>query len=150
MRLTLFSLLLCASTLMAEVANMGGTWVLDAKRSRGDVKPGEVVLTVEHTEPRFKYSGSANNPTEGSVNDFAFEGAIDGKEYVVKQDRGDRRVTFRRVSDRVVESVSKGPEGEISSRITMSRDGNTMERRMTFRGADGKTRTWTEIYAKKK
>jgi hypothetical protein len=137
---------------MAAVANMSGTWVLDQKRSRfGDVRPGEVVLTIEHNDPKFKYSGTTNNVVEGAVNDFAFDGAIDGKEYVVKQDnKGDRRVTFRRVNDRVVESVTSGPEGEIRSRITMSHDSNSMERRMSVKMRDGKTRNWVEVYAKKK
>ncbi len=136
---------------MAAVANMGGTWVLDQKRSRfGDVRPGEVVLTIQHEDPKLKYTGTVNNPPEGAINDFSFDGAIDGKEYVVKQDNGDRRVTFKRVNDKVVESVSHGPEGEIRSRITISDDGNSMERRMTVKMPNGKTRNWVEIYAKKK
>jgi hypothetical protein len=151
MRFFLLSLLL-TSSLLAEVANMSGSWVLDAKRSRfGKIRPGEVMLTVEHNEPRLKYSGTVNNATEGAINDFDFDGAIDGKEYVVKQDnKGDRRVTFRRVNDKVVESVTHGPEGEIRSRITMSADGNSMERRMSVKMPDGKTRSWVEVYAKKK
>lgn len=137
---------------MAAVSNMGGTWVLDQERSRfaGGLRPGDVTLTIEHNEPQLKYTGTVNNPPEGAINDFKFEGAIDGKEYVVKQDNGDRRITFRRLNDRTVESISHGPEGEIRSRIAMSRDGNSMERRMTLKAPDGKTRSWTEVYAKKK
>ncbi|MBC7924150.1 MAG: hypothetical protein H7039_00685 [Bryobacteraceae bacterium] len=152
MRSFLLSLLL-SSSLLAAVSSMGGTWMLNEQRSRfGDnVHPGQVVLTIQHDEPKFKYTGTVNNPPEGYINDFSFDGAIDGKEYVSKQDnRGDRKVTFRRVNNRVVESVTTASEGEIRSRITMSRDGNTLERTMTLRGTDGKTRNWVEIYEKKK
>ena len=131
---------------------MSGTWVLNEKRSRfaDGMHPGQVTLTIQHDDPKLKYDGSTNNPEEGQNRDFHFDGAIDGKAYVVKQDGGDRNVTFHRTGDRVVESVSNGPAGEIRSRITMSHDGNTLERRMTLHGKDGKTRTWVEVYEKKK
>jgi len=151
MRFTLLSLIL-ASSLAAAVANMGGTWMLDQKRSRfaDDMRPGQVTLTIEHDDPQLKYSGTTNNPTEGAINDFSYDGAVDGKEHVVKQDKGDRRVTFKRINGRTVESLSKGPEGEVRSRITMSREGHSMERRMTVKAPDGKTRRWVEVYTKKK
>jgi hypothetical protein len=138
-------------TLMAEVANMSGSWALNEKRSRfGDnPHPSQVFLKIEHNEPKLKYSGNTNHANEGQINDFQFDGAIDGKEYIGKQDNGDRRVTFRRVNDNTVESLSKLAEGELSSRETVSSDGRTLERRMTFRGKDGKTRRWVEIYEKK-
>jgi hypothetical protein len=113
------------------------------------MRPGDVTLTIQHNDPQLKYNGTVNNPPEGAINDFSFDGAIDGKVHIVKQDNGDRKVTFRRINDRTVESVSRGPEGEIRSRITMSRDGNSMERNMMVKAPDGKTRKWTEVYSKK-
>ena len=56
----------------------------------------------------------------------------------MKEDRGERQTTFRRVNDRVVESVSKWCDGELKSRMTMSHDGRTLERRMDFRDRAGK------------
>lgn len=143
--------LITAAFALAEIAGMSGTWVLNAERSRfGDnPRPSNVTLTVEHQEPKFKYTGTVNHPNEGQMIDFHFDGAIDGKQYVVKEDRGDRTVTFKRVNDRVVESTSTWTDGELHSTITISRDGRTMERKMAFKDRDGKRREWTEIYEKK-
>ena len=143
--------LMMAAVAMAEVANMSGSWIMNEKRSRfGDnPRPSGVTLDVQHEEPKLKYSGKVNHPNEGHIIDFNFDGAIDGKQYTVKEDRGDRQVTFRRVNDRVVESVSKWSDGELRSTITMSRDGRSMERRMNFKDRDGKRREWVEVYEKK-
>ena len=140
-----------AACLAAEVANMSGSWVLNEKRSRfGDnPRPAGVTLDVQHEEPKLKYSGKVNHPNEGQIIDFQFDGAIDGKSYTVKEDRGDRQVTFQRKSDRVVQSTSKWSDGELHSTITMSRDGRSMERKMTFKDRDGKRREWVEVYEKK-
>jgi hypothetical protein len=145
------SFLIAGGLALAEVANMSGTWVLSAERSRfGDnPHPSNVVLTIQHNEPALKYSGTVNHANEGHIIDFRFDGAIDGKPYVIKEDRGDRQTTFRRVNDRVVESVSKWADGEERARITISHDGRTMERRIDFQDRAGKKRDWTEIYEKK-
>lgn len=149
--LSLLTLLVTGGSLIAETANMGGSWMLNEKRSRfGDVPhPANVSLTIEHNEPKLKYSGTVSDPADGQINDFNFDGAVDGKEYVVKQDNGDRKVTFRRINDRTVESVSKFPDGELRSTLIMSADGRTLERRMRYSGKDAKNRSWTEIYEKK-
>ena len=145
------SFLITAGIALAEVANMSGTWALNLNRSRfGDnPRPSNVVLTIQHNEPALKYSGTVNHPNEGHIIDFSFDGAIDGKPHMVKEDRGERETTFRRVNDRVVESHSKWQDGELRSRITISRDGRTLERRMEFRDREGRKREWTEIYDKK-
>ena len=143
--------LLTAGIAFAEVANMSGAWVLNVDRSRfgNNPHPSNVALTIQHSEPSLKYSGTVNHPNEGHMIDFNFEGAIDGKEYTVKEDRGDRRTKFRRVNERAVESHSKWSDGELTSRITISSDGRTLERRMEFKDREGKKRDWVEIYEKK-
>jgi hypothetical protein len=152
LRHAVFALFITAGIAVAEVANMSGTWVLNLERSRfGDnPRPANVVLTVQHNEPALKYSGTVNHPNEGHIIEFQFDGAIDGKPHVIKEDRGDRQTTFRRVNDRVVESDSKWADGEEKSRITISNDGRTMERRIEFRDREGKKRDWIEIYEKKR
>jgi hypothetical protein len=149
--LPVFLLVLAAASAPAEVANMSGTWALNEDRSRfGDhPRPSGVVLTIEHSEPRLKYSGTVNHAGEGHILDFQFDGAIDGKPYVSNQDRGDRSIVFKRVNDRSVESQSKWADGELRSTMTVSSDGRTLERTMTFRDREGKKREWTEIYEKK-
>src|SRR3954447_11563522 len=152
MRTSLLLTLLLTFSLVAAVSNMGGTWVLNPKRSRfaDGMHPGNVTLTIQHNDPKLKYDGTTDNPEEGQYRDFHFDGAIDGKEYVVRDADGDHRMTLKRVNDRVIESDTKTAAGEIKSRITISHDGNTLERRMSWRGNDGKTRSWVEIYEKKK
>jgi hypothetical protein len=148
---SLYGFLITAGLALAEVANMSGTWSLNVERSRfgNNPHPGNVALTIQHNEPSFSYSGTVNHPNEGHMIDFNFDGGIDGKEYTVKEDRGDRKTTFRRVNDRVVESRSKWSDGELTSRITISSDGRTLERRMEFKDREGKKRDWIEIYEKK-
>jgi hypothetical protein len=144
-------LLITAVLAMAEPANMSGTWILNEKRSRfgNNPRPGNVVLSIQHQEPKLRYSGTTSQPDEGNIIDFHFDGAIDGKPYVVKEDRGDRTITFRRVNDRVVESDSRWSDGDLHSMITMSGDGRTMERKMSFKDRLGKRREWVEVYEKK-
>jgi hypothetical protein len=74
---------------------------------------------------------------------------LDGKPYTIQQDRGERQVTLRRISDRAVESRSEWSDGDLRSTITISGDGKTLERVMVFRDRAGKTRRWVEIYEKK-
>jgi hypothetical protein len=147
----LYAFLFTAAIAMAEVANMSGTWILSAERSRfgNNPHPSNVALSVQHNEPALKYTGTVNHANEGHIIDFNFDGAIDGKEYTIKEDRGDRKTTFKRVSDRVVESHSKWIDGELKSTITLSSDGRTLERRMEFKDREGKKRDWVEIYEKK-
>ena len=151
MMLYLALTLITGALAMAEPVNMSGTWVLNEQRSRfGDQpRPGNVTLTVEHNEPKLRYSGVVNHPNEGHILDFNFDGAVDGRQYTVREDRGGRTVVFKRVNDRVLQSFSKWSDGELTSTITMSRDGRTMERKMAFRDRDGKRREWVEIYEKK-
>ena len=151
MRLTALAIF-AAALATAEVSNMSGTWVLNEQRSKfGDnPRPGNVTLQIQHAEPKLKYSGTVNHPNEGHILDFQFDGAIDGKSYTSKEDRGDRHITFKRRSDRSLESHSKWTDGELHSILTMSDDGRTLERRMSFRDREGKKREWTEIYEKKK
>jgi hypothetical protein len=139
----------------AEVANMSGSWWLNVKRSRWDDKmhaPNSVALQIQHNEPALKYSGTANGAGEDTPTKFEFDGAIDGKPHTIVEDGRQRQITFKRRSDRVVESVSHS-SGAISveeSTFTLSRDGNTLERKMKVRGADGIQREWVEIYEKRR
>lgn len=147
----LITFLIMSGLALADIANMSGTWALDVDRSRfGDnPHPSNVTLTIQHNDPKLKYEGVVNHPNEGHIIDFRFDGAIDGREYTIKEDRGERRVTFRRVNDNVVESTSTWSDGELKSRLTVSGDGRTIERRMEFRDRTGKKREWVEIYEKK-
>ena len=66
------SFLITGGIALAEVANMSGTWALNAGRSSyGDnPRPSNVLLTIQHNEPSLKYSGTVNHPNEGHIIDF--------------------------------------------------------------------------------
>ncbi|HYP14443.1 MAG TPA: hypothetical protein VEQ63_11015 [Bryobacteraceae bacterium] len=148
----LAALILCSSVLLlADVANMSGTWKLNSKRSEWGKKqaPDNVVITIEHKEPSFKYSGSAQ-PYQSAPSKFSFEGSIDGKDYTAKDDEGDRRVRFSRKSDSVVESIQWSHDGkeEQTTTTTISPDGKTLTRKLRTRSPAGEMITWTEVYEK--
>lgn len=143
--------LYCVPMLDAEVANMSGKWKLNVKRSEWGKKtaPDTVVLTIVHHDPHFKYSGEAQAP-EDAPSKFAFDGAIDGKEYTMKDAEGDRRIRFTRKSDNVVESTQWRHDGKEDQHVTMllSADGRTLTRRIRTKSPDGQTVEWTEVYEK--
>jgi len=148
-------LALCASGLLfAGVANMSGTWKLNVKRSEWGNKPApdHVFITIEHNDPSLKYSGSVQAPGESNESKFEFNGAIDGKEYTLKDDEGTHRVRMTRKSDNSIETVMIGPDGETqgTSTTTLAADGKTMFRKVRAKLANGQTSEWTEVYEKQK
>lgn len=138
--------------LLADAYNMSGTWALNVKRSTWGQKPApvRVDLTIQHNEPSLKYSGSVQPAGEQTPSKFSFDGAIDGKEYTVKDDTGSYKVRLTRKSDSVVEAVTIGHDGKTheTSTVTMQRDGKTMIRKLKAKLPDGRTSEWTEIYEK--
>jgi hypothetical protein len=139
---------------MADVANMSGTWTLNVKRSEWGNKPSptRVDLVIEHSEPAFKYSGTAQAPDERGPSSFQFSGAIDQKEYPVKEDNSSRKARFKRTSDSTIEGVYIGPDGKTqeTTKITLSRDGKTMVREVSIKLPDGRTSSWKEVYERTK
>jgi hypothetical protein len=147
-------LLACSFLMAAEVADMSGTWSLNTKRSRwGKMpQPSNIELRIEHKEPAFTYSGTINRPDEAASTSFEFHGAIDGKEYDVKEDnKVQRKIAFERKNDRTITSKSHFPDGRgvETSVMTLSRDGRTLSREMEFKPKGASSQKWTEIYEKK-
>ena len=137
----------------ADVADLSGNWWLNPKRSRWSDKgrpPNNVALIIEHHEPELKYHGTINRLELEPIK-FEFNGRIDGKEYTATEDGVPRKMTFKRRSDRVIESVSElpGGKGKETSVITISADGKTLERRMKIKDSAGGEREWVEIYEKR-
>ena len=151
--------ILCLAVLLgtavnADVGNMSGNWALNVKRSTWGDKPSpvRVDLVIEHSEPSFKYSGSAQAPDERGASTFEFAGAIDEKEYPVKENgTAARKARFKRTADNAIEGVYIGGDGKPaeSTRTTLSRDGKTLIRRVQIKLPDGRTSQWTEVYEKK-
>jgi hypothetical protein len=146
---TLALALIGCLALPAEVADMSGHWVLNVKRSKWGKKPPPqaVEIDIEHKEPSLKYKGSVTNRPEDAPATFTFDGAIDGKEYTVKEGMTESKVSIRRARDSTTASTLRSTDGKIqeTTQTKILRDGKTMVREIRHKGPDG-TRNWTEIY----
>jgi len=147
--LTAFSLGLCH----AQVSNLSGTWRLNVDKSKWGKRPSpqSVIVTVEHKEPSLKYSGHAVDAKGESTTRFEFDGAIDGREYPADGAYGQGKMVFTRLNPSTVRAVFRSADGrfELTARTVLSRDGNTMTRRLRVKRPDG-TESWTEVYEKRR
>ncbi len=148
---TLSAALFLGALCAAQPANLSGNWQLNVGRSKwGNVnRPVNIVLTIEHQEPGISYHGSILYANE-EQRSFGFQGAIDGKPYPVSRSFGDGEIVLIRVNDRTIESTFRTPDGNYieTARTTISRDGQTLERRLRLVTPEG-TRKWTEIYERR-
>lgn len=111
---------------------------------------------MEHHEPALKYSGNIISPNGEngepgeSTLTYAFDGAIDGKEYPVTGTLADGKIVFKRVNDHTITSDFKSSDGKLtqSARTTISPDGKTLTRVMHEQGPHGEV-NWTEVYDRK-
>lgn len=135
----------------AQVADLSGTWRLNVQKSRwGKVqKPFSVLVTVEHKEPLLKYSGTMVYSGGEDTRTFAFNGAIDGKEYPITRPIGKGKVVIQRINNWTTESIFRSDDGQWSEtvRTSLSRDGKEMRRTIRRKGPEGEL-SWTEVYEK--
>jgi hypothetical protein len=144
-----FAVLLAA----AQIVDLSGTWHLNVQKSSWGKhpKPTGGTVTIEHHEPGFKYSGSAefDNGTETSdgKKTFAFDGAIDGKAYPVTGAAGPETMTIRRLNPTTTISELKSADGATveTAKMTVSADGKQLTREVKASGPTGVT-SWTEVY----
>lgn len=143
------------SLLAADVASMSGTWRLNLANSKWGKhpKPASIEVTIQHHEPAFRYDGNVVSPNgvNGNAGEngltFAFNGAIDGKDYPVTGSLGAGQMNIRRVNTNTIESEYKSSEGNLTetARTTISSDGKTLTQEMEEKGSKG-TVHWTEVY----
>lgn len=136
----------------ADVANMSGSWKLNVKKSKFDkAAPADVTLSIQHSEPALKYSGSVRGSQDSQADTFAFDGAIDEKIYPVKEGPNTgRTIKFKRKSGNTVESWSSDRDhiSEEYAVTTVSGDGKSLVRTMSVKHKDGTKRNWVEYYDK--
>lgn len=125
----------------ADVAEMGGTWVLNVQRSKwnGAPQPDSGRLVIEHHEPKLKYERTF---TTANIEDksVTFEGAIDGKEH-----NGIIAARLSPFSILFTKKTEAGTSQEIT--VTMPKDGKHLVRRIQSSESGGKI-VWTELYDK--
>lgn len=145
------SLLAALFALGATAQSLGdltGTWILNVEKSSwGRIhRPASVVLTITHHEPDLDYSGAVLYTNEDDRN-FAFHGAIDGKEYPMERSYGEGAIAIRRVDSRSIRSHFQTRDGRYSeiAITTLSFNGQRLTRRLHVQGP-GQDATWTEVY----
>jgi hypothetical protein len=137
--------------LLAAPANMSGHWVLNVKESSWGKKkaPQNIAVDIQHQDPQFKYTGELTPTLEGQRTTFSFDGAVDGKEYTLKEDEVQRKVKIERQNDYTLKTTATSMDGKSveTSTTSISRDGKRLTRRITLKTPEG-TATWTEVYDK--
>jgi hypothetical protein len=152
MRLRHFLLLFMAATLLpdvvlAQVADMSGTWTLNKKKSSwGSSVPFDVMMFIEHKDPGLKYRGTVTYADE-TTRDFAYEGAIDGKPRAADRVAGSGTMTHSRVGAREFKTVFRIGDGSYVQTVgtVISRNRKTMTRSLRIETPGG-VRRWTEVY----
>jgi len=149
--LTPAALVALAGPCAAQLSNFSGYWVLNRDESSwGQVrKPLMMFVEIEHKEPTFNYHGSITYADE-TTREFAFLGAIDGKEYPVERSYGPGRIVYTRVDARTIRSTYRSLDGQYSETTvtSVSRDGRRMTRKINLT-IPGGSRAWTETYDKR-
>lgn len=134
-----------------QVSSLTGAWQLNVKKSTFAQarKPLNIVVHLEHNEPRLKYSGTIVYEND-DTREFHFDGSIDGKEYPTMRSYGPGKVTLRRAGARTILSEYRSDDGRFAERAetTLSRDGKALTRRIRLKSPSGET-AWTEVYERR-
>jgi hypothetical protein len=134
-----------------QTANFTGSWYLNVEKSHWGSKPKplSVTLVIEHRDHVLQYHGTVTH-SDDYTRDFAFSGAIDGKEYPMVSSLGTGVAVLRLVDATTYESVFRNKDGTRSetARTSLSRDGRYLTRKIRQQTPEG-TRTWTEIYERR-
>jgi hypothetical protein len=152
MRVHRFLLLCVAAALLpdvvlAQAADMSGTWVLNKKKSSwGSSVPFDVMMFIEHKEPILKYKGTITYRDE-TTRDFAYDGAIDGKPQPADRAAGSGTMTHTRRSRREFRTVFRNADGSYVQTVdtSLSLNGKTLTRALRVETPQG-VRRWTEVY----
>lgn len=149
-RFVCLAILLAFAVMTAQIAGLNGTWKLNVERSRwGKVqKPVSVVLQIQHAEPHLTYSGTVIYSNE-DMRTFAFDGAIDGREYHMDRSYGSGSIVTRRLNSQAIKSVFHSEDGRFTetATTTISAGGTVLTRQLQVDGPGGR-RSWTEVYDK--
>jgi len=142
---------LAAGLCQAQGVSFSGMWKLNVQRSSWGKKqkPNSITLEIEHREPAFKYQGTVVD-AQGDGRDFAFEGILDGKEYLFQSARREGTIRLQRVDSRTVRSVFRSSDGRVEETATarLSGDGRVLTYQVRLKDPAGEM-SWTEVYEKK-
>jgi hypothetical protein len=149
--LLLLLVLLTPSICRAQAADISGTWILNSEKSSwgSATRPFKVILFIEHREPALKYSGTIRY-ADDETRDFSFDGAIDGKPYLLERPAGKGTMSHQRLGPREIKTEFRTDDGSHVQTVntTISRDGKTLTRGLEIRTAS-QVRRWKEVYDRK-
>jgi hypothetical protein len=134
----------------AGQTNFSGTWRLNREKSswRGLRKPISVIVTIEHKQAAFSYSGSLVD-ADGELRNFEFSGFVDGKEHPATREYGEGKVALKWAGSNTLTATFKTSDGgwvETTTR-SLSRNGKTLTQQLRLKAPDREV-TWTEVYEK--
>ena len=131
-------------------SNFSGTWKLNLGKSswRGLRKPISVIVTIEHKQASFSYSGSLVD-ADGELRNFEFSGFVDGKEYPATREYGEGKVALKWAGSNSLMATFKTSDGRWVETTTrsLSRNGKTLTQQLRLKAPDREI-TWTEMYEK--
>jgi hypothetical protein len=127
-----------------------GTWKLNVAKSTyaPGAAPESSVVTREPLPNGFK-STTHTVYGPGRITHYDYTAYYDGKDYALEGDPARDQVAMTRVSDRIVDTVSK-LKGKISSntRLEVAPDGKTMTTTIRTKDAAGKEQVRVQFYDK--
>ncbi|MSO20789.1 MAG: hypothetical protein EXQ56_10075 [Acidobacteria bacterium] len=127
-----------------------GTWKLNLAKSKyaPGAAPESSVVTREELPNGFK-STTHTVYGPGKITHYDYTAYYDGKDYLVVGDPARDQVSMKRVSERIVDTVSK-KAGKVSSntRLEVAPDGKTMTTTIRTTDAAGKEQVRVQYYDK--
>ena len=149
--LCLLAAVLVPEVAPAQVADMTSNWILNKKRSSwgSPGRPFDVILRIEHREPRLKYNGTITYDGDNS-REFAYDGVIDGQPRAADRPAGSGTMTHQRIGPLEFKTEFRTASGQYVQTVStvISRDGKTLTRSLRIETQEGVHR-WTEVYDKK-
>jgi hypothetical protein len=140
----------CGGMCSAQVANLSGTWKLNAEKSSWGrkQKPAGITIHIQHAEPALAYSGMVVD-TYGDGRAFEFKGALDGKPQAITNQYGSGTIVFRRLDLNTTTSLFKSADGTIveETKTRLLSRGRVLSHAVRLKDPTGEL-SWTEVYEK--
>jgi hypothetical protein len=131
--------------------NASGTWNLDLTKSEfGEVpKPKSAHLTVAIKGKRLSWTSDVVGADGNRVRTF-FDGAMDGKEYPVRNepDAGAVSASYTLNKDGTTHAAIKSPTGRMEMTISLSRDAKTLIIKNELIDNSCEKVTWSEVWSR--
>jgi hypothetical protein len=141
---------ICAPGVIAQTAGdpLLGTWKLNLAKSQyapGSAPESSVVTRTALPNGFKSVTHTVYGP--GKITDYQYTAYYDGKDYPVDGDPARDSISMKRVSERIVDTVSR-KNGKVSSltRLEVAADGKTMTTTIHLQGSAGSGQVRVQYY----